>query len=270
MHARFGVLAPAALVLALTTACESLAPSLSDGAVSYSPPAKFRLWWAMVESCSGQTRDYSEVSWYILPGAQVLRDGSGGNYNRATSQILFAEQALLAPPLVRHEMLHALLPIGGHPRDPFLLGCEGIVSCDGPCALDAGGRPTPSQTAPEVSPHDIGTRFEIAPAVPTESAYGGAWAIIISITNPRPYDVWVGLVSNPQFPYFTTFGVLCDTGDPAQAAGQSVGTSLSRFPLGANETRRYVWEKTASAGPLGLRAYFNVDTTPRVLLQVSK
>lgn len=239
--------------------------TLPPGAVPLSPPAKYRFWWSMVESCSGHTGDFDSVRWYVLPGAERLPNGASGQWHGATREILLVEHVPAST--ARHEILHALLPVHGHPRDQFLGRCDGMVACSPECEVDAGGRIVPAEDAPEILPRDVGARIDLAPPEPSESANDGALAVILSIRNPHPYEVWVRLTLTGQ--KSRTFALILDAGDSTQPTAILL-TSIegTRFGLGPNETRRAVVDHSARAGSLGVRAFFNVDSLPRVVFEV--
>jgi hypothetical protein len=242
-------------------------PRPFPGAVPYDPPARFGLWWAMVQSCSGKQADTQSIRWYRVPGS-FLSDGSSGAWVASTREIYIAEGALNSPSLIRHEMLHALLNVHGHPADQFLGKCDGIVACDDICIAAAGGRPPVAVSAPEIDAIELESTLEVSPMSPATTQYGGAMAVTLSVRNPNPYDVWVRLARSPGQPA-TTFEVMYDAGNPAgPVSGRGVATSAARFAFGAGETRRYVWDETAKPGTLGIRGIFNTDTTLRLAVVV--
>jgi hypothetical protein len=103
-------------------------------------------WWAETQACALRTGDVASIRWYVVPGVAHFRTVRGdgvASYHAATRRIVVAEEALLSGPVVRHEMLHALLgDVAGHPGDAFLGDCAGVVSCRAECRREA-GRPVP-------------------------------------------------------------------------------------------------------------------------------
>ena len=262
-------------IAALVCACSRpTAPGLPAGAVRWIPPARFSLWWQMTESCSKRAGDLGTVEWYVVPNAMTLDIGGErlhGYWIGTPNRIVLADARRLDGPLVRHEMLHALLQTIDHPRDPFLIDCDGIVSCDGACDVDTGGRASPPESASEVSTRDVRTRLDIAPGQPAQTLDQGAVALVVSITNPRSEPVWVRLTpQGASDPFSTTFGIAVDYEDPARI-GTSAYTWItgSRFGLEPGATRRYVWDGQLPAGRYGIRGYFNIDTAPRIILEVA-
>jgi len=254
-------------------ACRELTAPLPAGAIAWNPPARFALWWQMTESCSGRRGDLRAIRWYVVPNVSSI-DVDGEQVQGVTfgtDRIVLAEPYRLDGSLVRHEMLHALLRVGGHPRDAFLVACDGIVVCDSVCEADAGGRTAPAPDAVEIDSRDLITRVEIVPQQPSGSRNDGAVAAIVSITNPRSTPAWVRLT--PQAPgdsFSHTFGIAFDYGDTGDVFASSYSfTGEPRFPLGPNETRRWVWDGSLFAGAYGLRGWFNSDTTSRLVVNVT-
>ena len=268
----FFVLGCACSVAAIAIACSEPMAPLPVGAIAWSPPARFALWWQMTESCSGRQGDLRAIRWYVVPNATSIDvDGQQVHGETIGNRIVLADSHRLDGPLVRHEMLHALLGVGGHPRDAFLVACNDVVACEGACETEAGGRPAPLATATELAPSDLVTRVEVVPGTPAASQDSGAVAVIVSITNPRATPAWVRLVP-PDSPEGIgyTFGLAIDYDDVGRVfIRDQNGIIGKRFPLGANETRRYVWDGELPSGAYGIRGWFNNDTVPRFVLRVA-
>jgi len=256
-------------------ACTELMAPLPSGAVEWSAPARFALWWQMTESCSGRRGDFRAIRWYVMPGAssfdldgrQVVGAAIGKN------RIVLADEHRLNGSVVRHEILHTLLDVSGHPRAAFQVACGGVVACGSICEAEGGGRPVPPTDAPVLAPRDVAPRFEIVPRQPAFSQDSGAVAVIVSITNPLGTPAWVRLTpQEPGTPFSNTFGVIIDYGDPApEGAAIQDYTYIegTRFPLDAHETRRWVWDGVFAAGSFGVRGWFNSDTAQRLSVNVS-
>jgi hypothetical protein len=100
----------------------------------------------------------------------------------------------------------------------------------------------------------------------------GAVGVLITITNPRTEPVWVRLTRREsgdlQYP---TFGIVADYDDPARIATLATDWSQTdRLPLGAGETRHWVWESALGRGRYGVLGYFNVDSLPRQVISVGQ
>ena len=267
------VLGCTGVVVASAIACADVTAPLPAGAIAWTPPARFALWWQITESCSKRQGDLGAIEWYIVPDASSI-DVGGDRVQGVTmgDRIVLAGEFRLNGPLVRHEMLHALLRgTSGHPREAFLVACNDVVVCDRVCEADAGGRPSPPPDAPVLAPHDVAARVEVVPRQPAASQDSGDVAVIVSITNPLPTPAWVRL--SPQDvgdPFSRTFGVMIDYGDPRYISARGYDRIVgAHFPLAANETRRWVWDGNFGAGSYGIRGYFNDDTVPRFVLRVT-
>jgi hypothetical protein len=261
--------------LALACGDGATAPDVPSTAVPLAAPARFALWWRLTQACSGITGDYASVSWYVVPNTTTLTfQGKQvdaywiGNPDR----IVLADAHRNDGPIVRHEMLHALRHRDGHPRDAFLSACGGVVACNGDCAAETGGYATPPVSALELQPRDVGPRVDVFAPLPAEVDSGGAVAVMITVTNPRTEPVWVRLTRREsgdlQYP---TFGIVADYDDPARVAALAVDWSQAdRFPLGAGESRRWVWESVVGRGRYGVVGYFNADSLPRQVISVGQ
>ena len=109
----------------LAIACADATAPLPTGAIEWSAPARFALWWQMTESCSGRQGDLRAIRWYIVPDAHSI-DVGGKRVQGVTigDRIVLAGAVRGNGPLVRHEMLHALLKRGSHPNKKFVEACH--------------------------------------------------------------------------------------------------------------------------------------------------
>ena len=186
-------------VMAIAAAChDRLTAVLPSGAERFSAPAAYRLWWQMVETCSGRSASFDRVQWYVVPGAESLSSTDGGiqgEWFTDGNRIVLAGDSQLDGSLVRHEMLHSLLgpAAANHPRDQFLGRCGGVVVCDERCVADAGPPAKLPSNTPVVSGDSIEVGAEITPIAPSGSSYDGFFAISITARNPAAHPVIVRL-----------------------------------------------------------------------------
>ena len=116
-------------LMALGCAPATLSPSsLPDGAVSFTAPAEYRVWWASTEACSGLSGDFDQIGWYAVPGASTMDTEIGEKVGIWASQdgqstITIAGEYLDNELVIRHEMLHELLDRDGHPDEYFVARC---------------------------------------------------------------------------------------------------------------------------------------------------
>ncbi|HSA56362.1 MAG TPA: hypothetical protein VLE53_11715, partial [Gemmatimonadaceae bacterium] len=134
----------------LASTCRSPTAVLPpEGAVPFTPPAVYASWWSMVEQCVGRAAPFEAVRWYVMPGAHSFNLGDlrvAGVWTRAGNAITVGEYARMNGQLVRHEMLHAIVQGGAHPRSLYLDRCAGVVTCGENCVREAGPASPPSPT----------------------------------------------------------------------------------------------------------------------------
>jgi hypothetical protein len=141
---------------------------------------------------------------------------------------------------VRHEMLHALLQSGAHPRSAFLQSCGGVVPCPDQCVREAGAPPTPDAATPRVSPSELEVTSAVSPDVPSSAIDGGLATFTISVRNPFTHPVVVLLPSNPiggpALSY--TYDIRLNNG--GNVASKEVAFDIGVTYFAADETKRDV------------------------------
>lgn len=194
MSARgIGLGMPSVLLLAQ---CARITSPLPAEAIRFTPPSVYRNWWSLTETCSGRVADLSAVSWYVVPGVASLPDtldDVGGRWYGLGNRILLAGGEEWDGALVRHEMLHALLGAGGHPRTAFISDCRGVVVCVGPCITDGGPPPAPDPSAMAALPSALDIEAQVTPIPPIDPADGGYFMLIVTARNPRATPIAVHL-----------------------------------------------------------------------------
>lgn len=88
----------------------------------FSPPPAYEVWFEELETCTGETGDFSRFRFFEvrapLEGSLFPCDSRSGTCIgewKLPYDILLAPQLLDFEGLVKHEMLHALLQVRGHP-----------------------------------------------------------------------------------------------------------------------------------------------------------
>ena len=261
-------------LLSLALAChDATEPHVALGAVQITPPGRYALWWRLTQTCSGITKDYASVQWYVVPNTTTLtyqNNQVDAYWISDPDRIVLADARRNDGPIVRHEMLHALLHRNGHPRDAYLVACGGVVACDGECALEAGVWDSPSTSAPVLQPSDLNPRVDVLGSLPAEVSDTSSVAVLITITNPRSEPVWVKLTPRESGDFqYPTFGAIADYDDPARIAAIAGDWSQGNYlPLGTGEKRHWVWTSTFPRGRYGIVGYFNVDSLPRQVISI--
>jgi hypothetical protein len=183
------------IVTFAVVACRELVdPPLPSGAEPFEAPAVFQLWWKMTEACAKHTASLADVSWYVVPGTRTIDDGGqivSGYWSAASNRIVLAETAAQVGSVVRHEMLHAILRGGGHPRQAFLNDCGGVVSCGDDCLRDAGPAPRAPPGAVAVPSESLEVSVVVTPVTPTTALYGGYFTLTVLAKNPSARPVVV-------------------------------------------------------------------------------
>ncbi len=115
-------LPPILLLLCLPAAgCQRFAP---EEATRFTPPAEYATWWAATEGCSGRHGSMARVNWFKVPGEGfACPTGTCVGRWEDNHTIYVAEAWLDHEMVVRHEMLHDLLGVDGHPDPPFGSPC---------------------------------------------------------------------------------------------------------------------------------------------------
>ena len=95
-------------------------------------PPLFRGWWEVVESCSGRTGAFEAVDWYSTASGTLSSRGENavGVWFPDGNRIVVARSWMDHGPLVRHEMLHAILQSGSHPAEFFERRCGDLLLKD--------------------------------------------------------------------------------------------------------------------------------------------
>lgn len=201
------------------------------------PRIQYATWWRMVESCSGRQGDFQAVRWYTTLGDLIV---GGRKYDgfwwQDGDRIALQYSQLDFGGSVRHEMLHALLQDGSHPREYFVRRCGALVACDSECGLHESDRGVPA-TAREIPSESLTVSLSLAPAgAPAMSIDSGWVTIMVTATNTRPEPVWVtmpegGLGYEDSFGYMTPL-----------AGGQVSWTTESRWAFLAGESRSMAFD----------------------------
>jgi hypothetical protein len=239
------------LVVCGLVACDLITGPLPPGAERFAPPAVYARWWAMTEACSGHSGDMAEVDWYRVPGSRFMRGGEwvGGYWNRYTNRIVLAEGGIEHGPMVRHEMLHALVRGDGHPRSQFLGNCASLVSCEGICVDDAGRWHLPRQDYVILPPESLGV-ISRAELLPRESDGERWFELTVTVRNGRGRPVLVATPDEWVIP--RTFGY--DLRGPSGGiSSEQLAADSSTLFFQPFETRQYLFEFEVKSEPFDFK-----------------
>jgi hypothetical protein len=262
-------------------ACDGASgPTLPADAEQFAPPVVYTTWWNMTRACSGLSGSLGAVTW--LKTSQVLHDPKTGEiiigyWTSGNNRIVMTANAVLDGGAVRHEMLHALVQKGGHPRDQFLGKCAGTVRCEGACILDAGPYPPPPQTPVHISADGMNLSLAIDPQNPGGGANGGFFTITVTARNPTAN--WATVL--PLFPDDDTTRTFSFAvhGAAASFSGEEMAFDPSERIFAPGETKRWVFDfrvgddafsRQLPAGDYTIRGAYSNYWTNDVPLVVAK
>lgn len=232
----------AALCATLTTCRLPTAPPLPTGAHALAAPTVYATWWKMTESCSGVSGPLADVSFFEVPGvSEFISEGRRvvGYWTSGGNQIVLAGDAVLDGGSVRHEMLHALIRIGGHPRDQYLEKCGGVVDCGTACIADAGPAPAGDPAAVTVLPSTLQVTTEVTPIAPTSARDGGFFVVSVAVRNTLGGPVIAKLGATNTRALSFQYDVRGPTGG---TVGAEVVLDASAVTFAAGEVKRQVFD----------------------------
>jgi hypothetical protein len=178
----------AAIVLAVAaSACGLWRSMIPPGASQFRAPPVYSRWWSETEACSGLTEDLQAIRWFSVPGVAALHVGEAdalAYWNRRSNVIVVADSQSGNGSIVRHEMLHALLGINGHPRAQFLGRCYGWVNC-GACADEHDAGIAGMQPVSLLSQDSLELEINVVPAAPSAALDDGFFSVIVTARNPH-------------------------------------------------------------------------------------
>jgi len=192
------VCASTSVALFVMSCHNPVAPPLPTNAVRVvATPAVYETLWAMTEACAGVTAPLGRIAWYVVPGTSTVPFGQRhdvvGYWTSEGDVIVLAGGAALDGGAVRHEMLHALLRVGTHPRREFLDRCGGTVDCGRDCVADAGPAPSIDPTATVIAPSQLKLSIAVAPGTPATRIDDGFFSVMALATDVVDHPVVVRL-----------------------------------------------------------------------------
>lgn len=95
-----------------------------EGDVPLDPPPVYREWWVKTEACSGLSGNFDRLTWSVVDGPSFsCSSGQCAGHWSKDHHIYLAGEWAMDEMVVRHEMLHDLIGMPGHPAPPFGQGC---------------------------------------------------------------------------------------------------------------------------------------------------
>ena len=254
---------------------------LPAGGVQFEAPPIFSSWWKKVEACSGRSGSLSLIQWYVVPGVRSISYGTlidvGGYTEIGTHRIVLAGEGQMVGPIVRHEMLHELLQVSGHPRRYFLEQCTGVLECAGSCVDDAGPPPVQPASVPRVPGDSFEVTIRIEPEHPRVDTLGGRFMVIVTARNRSNHPVVLRNPPppNPLPPY--TFGFVFGASG-ANIGFQDNAWDLDAAAFAAGETKQEIFDfavdqqrnlMSIEPGTYQMRGFFEFHATPPLTFTVS-
>ncbi|HUQ99694.1 MAG TPA: hypothetical protein VM166_09590 [Gemmatimonadaceae bacterium] len=245
----------AVLALLAGIACGHLTdPALPPDAVAFVAPPVYSRWWAMMESCSGLSGSLNQIQWFATPSPLKNPENSEeyieGYWSRASNRVVLISNDTLDGSTVRHEMLHALIRTGGHPRAMFLQKCAGLVDCGLDCVREAGpAAPVPSGT-PNVAPSQLVVTSEVSPAAPGRFVDEGLGMFTILVHNPFPHSVVVVLPKPSSETFLTSYRFAITRAIGGSVTGADVVIDPEVVQFAAGETKRAVLDFAVELVPV--------------------
>ena len=262
---RFSRLALVPAAAAALHGCDLPTEPFPASAVPFTPPPAYQAWWQLTEACAGVQRDFSRIQWYVVPGAETIAV-RGGEYHGAWysegNRIVLAEQAQMSGALVRHEMLHALIGRGGHPREYYRSRCGGIVVCHGECEEEVGDDPIPSPSVIRMMPSELEIGVEVLPVGEGVSGGSGWVAVMVTATNRYQSARLVRVSTAEDGSKAPTFGYELVRSGIGWWSGSYEWVTDSLVAFGPGETRRRVFDLWLPDVEWEVRGLFNSGRTP--------
>lgn len=264
------------LFLASMFACASATAPVPEQAKSIAPLPQYALWWSMTEACSGIRGDMSRIKWFSHPDRPLASDPQSdspvaGEYYYDSKSVVLVESQLSNPTIVRHEMLHALMGIRGHPAAQFRDACGGTVNCVDACARSVGSVPVAPPDADVVTVDSLRVLATVAPSRISKSSDTDGWfSLTMEVTNPLARPVWVRLQPmDGDAARAATFGFATPTGSQFNnMPGQLVS-------FAAGETKRVVFDLTIGdvtpiADKLEITPFYNSTRLSSQVLDITQ
>jgi len=113
--------------------CSDFGVNIPDEATPFTPPEIYRQWWLDIEGCAQRYGDFNAIRWFKVPDSYLFSSAGYKSESIAaqtyfkSNVIIVRESYLLVAPIIRHEMLHILVPVKGHPRQYFRSECAKVL-----------------------------------------------------------------------------------------------------------------------------------------------
>jgi hypothetical protein len=186
------------MMLGAASACDAATAPLFEfpaDAIPWPAPAQYDFWWTLTEACAGRQGDLRDVQWYLWPEQGAIRfdeKSYDGYWWPSGSRIMLTRESTDDGQVVRHEMLHQLLQLDGHPPEYFDQRCEGVVRGTG-ASSTATADPALVARARYVGPEVLTISLSTLPSRPRASVSDGWFVLDVQAVNSSADPIWVPL-----------------------------------------------------------------------------
>ena len=204
----------------------------------------------MTQACSSLTGSLAAISWYQT--SQVVYDTKSGDviagyWLPESNRIVLTSSVMLDGGIVRHEMLHALIRKGGHPRSQFLNNCGGTVACEEPCVASAGPYPTPPASPIVVTGDSIEITLTVDPRAPAKQIDDGRFSVTVFARSKSAH--WITIAPAAGSDALQTFSIDVEGANGYTTSSKRI-IDQSQTIFAPHETKRQVFDLVVGDYPI--------------------
>lgn len=119
------------LLASFGLSCSDFLVNLPKDAEQFNPPLIYKQWFKETEHCSQRLGNFDDITWFVVPNSNYVITSKGEQvaayWSITYNYVIMSSKHQMNPYIVRHEMLHAILQISGHPPEFFIDRCHGLI-----------------------------------------------------------------------------------------------------------------------------------------------